>query len=241
MFYILEYNERYIGCFTDVIILKNNINFLENNHIINKYNIYQMDKNIFGSKNINLSDLKTHQYKKNIIYILCYNNELFALYDKINIIKKNISFLKKIGLNNEFKIYRADLNSLHFNLEKKIDKIVKDKIVNQEEEDKKAQELFNLNRQLNILKMQKNRLEEKKTKFDNDIKLYNYFKQNIKDNPKFEIPILFKKKFKNLTICEINNNLNFEYYIKNYSDDFLENSYQMLFEGGNKLDNFFIK
>ena len=84
----------------------------------------------------------------------------------------------------------------------------------------------------------KNRLEEKKTKFDNDIKLYNYFKQNIKDNPKFEIPILFKKKFKNLTICEINNNLNFEYYIQNYSDDFLENSYQMLFEGGNKLDNF---
>ena len=101
----------------------------------------------------------------------------------------------------------------------------------QEELEKQAE----LIRKINLLKFQKKRLEENKNEYTSNLQLYYKFKKK-KNEDDFVIPELFLEKFKIFTDLENSNNLSFEKYLELDPNKFLDNSYNLLFEGGNNLN-----
>ena len=93
-----------------------------------------------------------------------------------------------------------------------------------EKEKKLGLEKYELNKELNELKMKKKKLDEKKNQYETDLKLYNIFK--IKEN--FTIPELFIEKFNLFQKLEKNNTLNFDNYI-NYNFDNYNGKFKSLF------------
>jgi len=106
---------------------------------------------------------------------------------------------------------------------------------NNEDYKKISKEKAELLKNLNELKLKKEKLEEFKRIFENDIKLYNMFNENRNKDPNFVIPELFLQKFYIIKELQTENNLNWESYnqqynmIKNsnnYTDYFASNSYE---------------
>ena len=93
-----------------------------------------------------------------------------------------------------------------------------------EKELKLGLEKYKLNRELNELKMEKKRLDEKKNQYETDLKLYNIFK--TKNN--FTIPELFIEKFNLFKKLEKDNILNFDNYI-NYNFNNYNGKFKSLF------------
>jgi hypothetical protein len=92
------------------------------------------------------------------------------------------------------------------------------------------QEKTNLQSEINKLKLNKKKIDEKKIKFDCDLELYFKFKNLLDKDNKFILPELFINKFKLFNKLEINNNLCFESFIENYIEEPLQTSYFDLFE-----------
>lgn len=240
MFYILEKENKYLGCFSNIDILKNNIEFLKNNNLLDEYNIIQMKFNYLGNNKIKLDKINIENHKNiDLIYLIEIDNELIGVYNRINIMRENADFFRKLNSEKTINTYTAHNNSFKIYLnKKKVEKLPEEELEKiKKEAEENANNRAEIRRQLNLLKMQKQRLEEKKNKFEYDLKLYYQFKEKFKKDNSFEIPELFKNKFKIFTECEKSDNLNFGYYLENCSEEFLSNSYEALFEGGNKLDN----
>lgn len=240
MFYVLENDKKYFGCFVNKNILKNNIEFLKDNNLINNYNILELKYNYFGNTKININDVNMKNINFSIVYFLEIDSELVAVFNRKENLNNNIEFLKKLNPNKEFNTYTAHLDSLKFNLNKEV---IKEKLSDETieklniEAEENSKERAEIRRQLNLLKLQKQRLQDKKRKFEYDLNIYHKFKEELKSNTTFEIPELFKNKFKIFKECEESDNLNFGYYLENCSEEFISNSYEALFEGGNKLDH----
>lgn len=240
MFYILEKENKYFGCFSNINILKNNIEFLKNMNLLEEFNILQMKFNYLGNNKIELDKINVENHKNiDLIYLIEIDNELIGVYNRINIMRENAEFFRKLNPEKTINTYTAHNNSFKIYLnEKKVVKISEEELEKAKKNaEENANERAEIKRQLNLLKLQKQRLEEKKNKFDYDLKLYYQFKKNLENDSLFEIPELFKNKFKIFTECEKSDNLNFGYYLENFSEEFISNSYEALFEGGNKLDN----
>jgi hypothetical protein len=100
-----------------------------------------------------------------------------------------------------------------------------------------------LQHKINMLKVQKERIKESKEIFDNDIILFNKFKNNIIEDSNFIIPELFKDKFLIFKNLEYENKLNWENFIKEYNhnniytDYFNSNSYDDSFVENGKKNN----
>ena len=133
---------------------------------------------------------------------------------------------------NKYSILEVTLNSLHINtnIDEKVIKEIKRQYT-QEELEKQAE----LIRKINLLKFQKKRLEENKNEYTSNLQLYYKFKKK-KNEDDFVIPELFLEKFKIFTDLENSNNLSFEKYLELDPNKFLDNSYNLLFEGGNNLN-----
>lgn len=93
-----------------------------------------------------------------------------------------------------------------------------------------------LQHNINLLKQKKEKLEELKTVYNNDIKLFEMFSENKNINPTFEIPELFVEKYKVMEKLNNENNLNWESFYKEYKHD---NNYNDYF-GENEYENDFI-
>ncbi len=82
---------------------------------------------------------------------------------------------------------------------------------------------------INKLKLEKQKMVEKKTKYDYDLSLYEKFKQLKNDDFSFNIPIMFKDKYALFEKLENNNELSFEAFIENYFEAKLETQYEDMF------------
>ena len=104
---------------------------------------------------------------------------------------------------------------------------------------KLSEEKIDLQHKINMLKIQRERIEESKKIYENDIKLYNNFKEQIKDNT-FIIPELFKDKFNIFKNLDNQDKLSWDNFIKEYNHDniytdyFSSNSYDESFS--NKIN-----
>ena len=101
--------------------------------------------------------------------------------------------------------------------------------------DNKKKESIKLQHQINMLKVYKQKVEESKQVYDNDLKLFHMFNNELNTNDKFVIPELFVEKYKLFKKLQNDNNLSWETFVKEckvinyYDDEFKLNSYEEKF------------
>jgi len=199
--------------------------------------LIEYNNNIIGAYN-NLNDAET--------YILgCFQNNFFTS-AKIKIFKINSCYLV------ETKIYFSD------NIVLPINTSTSNNIENENEKEKEkkkekeelhikdnneaflqmAKQKIDLQHKINILKNQKEKMEESKRIFENDLKLFDLFNESKQKDSFFVIPELFKKKYDIMTKLKINNNLSWNEFIKEYHIG--ENNYEDYF-GLNNYDSVFLE
>lgn len=221
MLFLIEKDNTIYGVYNNYNIMIENMKYLKiDNFKILKFNINMVSYDIvkiFRSNNNNI----------NKIFILKNNIDYIGIYDSLEKAKKIISFLDKFEANKTYDIYYAYTNSI--NVSKYVEKkkvILTDDMKKElaEKELKLGLEKYELNKELNELKMEKKRLDEKKNQYETDLKLYNIFK--TKKN--FTIPELFIEKFNLFKKLEEKNTLNFDNYV-NYNFDNYNGKFKSLF------------
>ena len=148
----------------------------------------------------------------------------------------SIFFNKEVSLNEpesetnlyEYNSFLEEVNKLNLNTS---NKKVKKELT--EEEKKKLKKLkeekIKIEKEKIELEKKKEKILEKKKEYEYNIKLYNQFKKNIENDKNFEIPELFKEKFKLIKNLDEMNELNLQNYNKLYVPKELNNSYSKLF------------
>jgi hypothetical protein len=99
-----------------------------------------------------------------------------------------------------------------------------------------------LQRNINKLKLQKEKINESKQVYESDLKLFNIFKNSVETNENFEIPVIFAKKYEIMDKLFIEDKLSWENFINNYKNEnyygdyFSSNSYEEKFANNSKND-----
>lgn len=245
MIYLLFNTEtnKYYGAYGDSLLMKENKMFLEKTHK-SGFKVFSLNSKTFKMKNENLERLPTlkTQQRHEIIYLLYdKNSHSFITYDNdLNYLSQMINFFDR-----DYGIIKTRLNSIFIDVESNVkyihdeDNIIekpKETVVRREYTEKEAKDIYEITRELNLLKQQKKRLEEKKTEYESNLKLYNKFKEEMKVKDAFIVPELFLSKFKLFEKLEKENEITFENYMKYDEHKFLENSYELLFEGGSNVN-----
>ena len=90
---------------------------------------------------------------------------------------------------------------------------------------------------LNLLKKDKEKLEEKKNVFLIDKDLYFKFKNSLETDDEFTVPEIFLNKYKLFRTLEEEDNLTWEEFNKRYVPENMDTSYNSLFFNEQFLDN----
>lgn len=185
-------------------------------------------------------------------YLVKYNNNIIGTYDDIKLAKNFInSCYQNKFMTSKATIMYFTKNSCFFEKEeveqteeeKKVDEADKKKAAEKKAEDlkeldKKKEELqktpeykeivqakVDLQHDLNLLKQKKEKIEQSKNVYQSDIKLYNIFKQSKNDNPEFEIPEIFVKKFDLFEKLTKENRLSWDNFVGEYKHENMYNDY----------------
>jgi hypothetical protein len=192
--------------------------------------------------------------KAKIFILSCLQNNLMISNGNPSIITFSLNSCYQVNKNNiilEDKISEISLNKsskpvgLEHTLREK-NNISKNKVKVKEDNPvllEMAKQKIELQHKINMLKHQKNKIEESKKVYENDIKLFDMFLDNQKKDPNFKIPELFEKKFELILKLKNENNLNWEsfvseYYNENdYNEYFALNDYEEHFITNNTNDS----
>tara|TARA_B110000908_G_C10260253_1_gene458688 strand:+ start:874 stop:1584 length:711 start_codon:yes stop_codon:yes gene_type:complete len=224
-------NNKYFGVYNDITIMNSNIEFLKREDIIKNHSIFKLDPFNFGMTLIeNPINIKNNLKKIYLIYDKNIN-KFICFHSSKDYLEKIINFFEK-----DYVILETTLNSINLDLEMTIKYIEETQPVKIELLEKDILEISEINREINILKLQQKRLEEKKIEFISDCNLYERFKKEVKKNNNFIIPELFENKFKVMKNLEQNNKLTFDHYLGKDTSKFVKNSYELLFKGGNSIE-----
>jgi hypothetical protein len=104
-----------------------------------------------------------------------------------------------------------------------------------------AKQKIDIQHKINLLKTQKKKIEESKSTYSNDLKLFELFTENIKNNSNFYIPDIFRQKFEIMTELNNNNKLSWENFVKVYqpsnlyNDYFDDNEYENMFMSSDNI------
>lgn len=82
-----------------------------------------------------------------------------------------------------------------------------------------------LNHKINMLETYKAKIEESKSVYNSDLKLYELFTKNSLENPSFIIPEIFNKKYDLFKKLKDNNELSWENFVKEYKHENLYNEH----------------
>jgi len=99
-----------------------------------------------------------------------------------------------------------------------------------------SQKKIDIQHELNLIKYNKKKLEEKQTEYNSDYKLYNKFKELKKSVINFEIPELFINKYNLFEKLENENRCTFENFNNEYNPSVIETKFDSLFESNTFLD-----
>ncbi len=103
-----------------------------------------------------------------------------------------------------------------------------------------AEEASNLQKKLNVLKQQKEKIEESKTKYEVDVKLYHEFKKKLETDNSFTIPELFIEKYKIFHQLDVEDNISWETFSLLYKEPDFYGKYSNIFEITNSFENKFL-
>ena len=99
-----------------------------------------------------------------------------------------------------------------------------------------------LQRNINMLKIQKEKINESKQVYESDLKLFNMFKNSVETENNFKIPEIFAKKYEIMNKLFIEDKLTWENFINNYKNEnyygdyFSSNSYEEKFANNSEND-----
>lgn len=172
-----------------------------------------------------------------MLYGLFNNNNLIGIFDNINNLNYMIDGLtkNKYAKNLTFKSFypnticefddnhKNDDNNKNDNKEEVVQELDKEGL----------EEKSKIEYELNVLKKEKQRIEDSKKEYEVDLELYNRFKKIFEENPDFELPELFITKYKIFNELDINNNLSWDTFYQNYKKEDMTNSYSVLFDSDN--------
>lgn len=223
MLYLIESNNIIYGVYNDNNIIISNMKFLN----IDEYKVYGFNLNNINY--IDVKNLKKTNYDISQIFILKTEKEYIGLFSTLEKVKNTIDFLKKLGLNCEFNISKCSLNGLHVEEYIEPEKLTKEDIKEINNTDEKLRfEKYELNKQLNELKLYEEKMATKKKEFDTDLNLFKMFKNKMEEEKNFVIPELFENKYKLFIELEEKDELNFNNY-KNYNFNNYNGKYKSLF------------
>lgn len=106
-----------------------------------------------------------------------------------------------------------------------------------------AKQKIELQHNINLLKVHKQRIEESKKIYENDLKLFDIFTNNISKDPNFIIPPIFEDKYRIFKMLKEEGTLSWEHFTSlhkkenYYGDYFGVNDYEEYFMKSNKKEN----
>lgn len=86
-----------------------------------------------------------------------------------------------------------------------------------------------LQHKINLLKKDKEKLEEMKSVYEVDLKLYYKFKKELNDNEEFTIPEMYVQKYKIFRELEENDSISWDHFYEKYKPEEMNHSYNSLF------------
>jgi len=256
--YIIKYNNNIIGVYNDLnlsldyvySLVNSNIIQKKENIIIHEYKInsciilqeYNIDLNyiIVNKSTINYSNnnnlIFSENKNNNLIFSENKNNNLIFSENKNNNNYESDSSLEETSFYSEENSKNSicsNSNDINTSEEEREKQFKKEFLQNQ---NKLAQEKINIIHNINLLKEEKKKNEEKINEYNYDLKLYHKFKEIKNTNDSFIIPIIFEHKYNIFNILDNQNDLTFENFIKIYKPEKFNTQYDKLFEEENSED-----
>ncbi len=176
----------------------------------------------------------------------CLQNNLMTKHADILTFKKNSCYCTKIStitlesITNNVESNEVEKNNVELNINKV--ETTEENICFNNDNNKVIMEMakqkIELQHKINMLKIQKEKIEESKRVYESDIKLFELFDNSKTQNQDFEIPELFIEKYKLIKKLKENDSLSWENFVKDYNCDFY-NDYNDYF-GTNTYEELFI-
>jgi len=180
-----------------------------------------------------------------MLYALFHNEKLVGLFDSIENVKVLIKGLDNLNFVESKNFYLKEFhnNSLLFsrkisfnnkNSKKDNKKKINNNIKNEEnvEQNKIKAEL---DRKIFLLNEQKDKIKQKKTEYDTNLKLYELFSNKLKEDDNFQIPKLFIDKYNLFKKLDDENRLELKNFYTEYKPQILDNSYMGMFMQNEEL------
>ena len=180
-------------------------------------------------------------------YLLYQANNIVGVFDDFHTAKNMADGIIENGWASDFSIVKYKKNSCVKVETIKIDNKEEEEVINEEnkyielksdEEPKKDK--GEIQRQLNFLNIQKDKLEESKNKYDVDLKLYYEFKKKLEEDINFVIPELFEEKYKLFHQLESQDNLNWETFALLYKEEDFHGNMASVFDVTNDFEKKFL-
>jgi len=246
--YLVENKNKIIGTYLDYSIAETFVLTLLQNNIIN--DIITINRYILNSGYC--SNKIIFNQKPKIIVPIQIDNTIDNMkdnIDKIDNTKDNIDNTKYNMKDNTKDNTKDNIDNMKDNTKDNIDN-TKDNINNNKIDNTKNYEMMeivvknkiDIQRNINILNKYKKKIIESKQVYENDIKLFNLFTNNLNNDSNFIIPELFIDKYKIFKKLTLENNVSWDSFnieydnIKNnnYNDYFKPNDYENNYE---KINN----
>jgi hypothetical protein len=220
--YLIEYDNKIIGVYNDYKLAEHFIlSCLQNNLMNNSANILTYDINSCYKVKTNQVTLFKNNTSKKVVFM----NDRPIKANNINL--KSPTLESKSLKNNNESITPNNTPVIECPSINFLDPTLLD-LANQKIE---------LQHNINMLKVKKNKMDESKQVFETDLKLFELFKNKIEQEDKFEIPELFRDKFNIMSKLNAENKLDWENFVleyktvePSYNDYFIPTPYDLKFE-----------
>ena len=218
--FLIKHNNNIFGIYNDLDLALDYIYSLVNSNLVQKS-----------------SNIIIHKYKINSgVVVKEYNVDLnYSIYNRsiINYHKTNENIF--IKPNDELNKYETDSISVVSSEKSSINTEEEERRKREEREfiqkqNILAQEKINVVHNINLLKEELKKKEEKLNQYNYDLELYNKFKDLKTKNPLFVIPFMFEHKYNIFHILDCQNNLSYENYMEKYKPEKISTTYDGLFE-----------
>jgi len=205
----------------DIVAPSIDINNVESYTNIKSYNNIDSHNNINSSfKNRSLSDIFKIDDNDFVLDPVTEND------DKID--SDNESIYESYNNINDFESDSISVSSSYIKKEKEKQKEI-------------AQEKINIIHNINLLKKEKEKLENDMNVYELDLKLYYKFKNLLSENNKFILPELFENKYNIFSQLEEKHQLSFENFVLLYNNESIQTDYDGIFNNTpNEYENKFI-
>jgi len=182
-------------------------------------------------------------------YLLYQDDKIVGVFDEVNKAKDMARGIIDNGWAKNFHIVHYKLNTCCKGKTIEIDNKDKELEENDYQElessdgegEDNSHEVRNLQSKLNVLKQQKDKIEESKTKYEIDLKLYNEFKKKLETDNTFTIPELFVEKYKIFHQLDLEDNISWESFSLLYKEPDFYGKFSNVFEITNSFENKFLQ